>query len=78
LTKFEDSLSFMTVRFAGHEVPAYQPQKALELFKRYLDGSVFHTGKDSGGTGGGNAATAGAGATDTGTGDSGMYLMSLF
>ena len=41
LTKFKDHFSFMTIRHAGHEVPAYQPQKALELFKRYLDGSLF-------------------------------------
>jgi hypothetical protein len=43
LTKFKDGLSFMTVRYAGHEVPAYQPQKALELLRRYLDGSLFDT-----------------------------------
>lgn len=42
LTQFSDNLAFMTVHFAGHEVPAYQPEKALELFRRYLDGSVFH------------------------------------
>ena len=31
------------IRYAGHEVPAYQPQKALELFNGYLDGSIFDT-----------------------------------
>jgi hypothetical protein len=45
LTKFKDGLSFMTVRYAGHEVPAYQPQKALELLRRYLDGSLFDTSR---------------------------------
>jgi hypothetical protein len=24
-----------------HEVPAYQPERALELLQRYLDGSWF-------------------------------------
>jgi hypothetical protein len=42
LTQFSDNLAFMTVHFAGHEVPAYQPEKALELFRRYLDGSLFY------------------------------------
>jgi hypothetical protein len=41
LTKFQDSFSFLTVRYAGHEVPAYQPQKALEVLRRYLDGTLF-------------------------------------
>jgi carboxypeptidase C (cathepsin A) len=41
LTKFKDSFSFLTVRNAGHEVPAYQPQKALEMLRRYLDGTLF-------------------------------------
>lgn len=47
LTQFADSLSFATVHHAGHEVPAYQPEMALELFRRYLDGSLFHTGPSS-------------------------------
>ena len=33
--------SFATVHFAGHEVPGYQPEKALALYKSYLDGSLF-------------------------------------
>lgn len=33
----------MTVRYAGHEVPAYQPQPALELLRGFLDGSIFDT-----------------------------------
>lgn len=32
--------SFMTVHFAGHEVPTYKPKEALELFKMYLNGAV--------------------------------------
>jgi carboxypeptidase C (cathepsin A) len=32
------SLTFATVHGAGHEVPAYRPMEALELFKRYLHG----------------------------------------
>ena len=41
LTQFSDYFAFLTVHFAGHEVPAYQPEKALEMFRRYLDGSLF-------------------------------------
>jgi hypothetical protein len=29
------------VHFAGHEVPAYQPEKALVLFENFLNGSLF-------------------------------------
>jgi hypothetical protein len=36
VTKFFGSFTFATVRYAGHEVPAYQPQKALVLFKMFL------------------------------------------
>lgn len=43
ITKFSDSLTFMTVHYAGHEVPAYQPPRALELLNMYLDGSIFET-----------------------------------
>ena len=32
----------MTVHFAGHEVPAYQPEKALQMFEQYLEGPIFH------------------------------------
>lgn len=42
LTQFTGGVSFATVRFAGHEVPAYQPERALELFGRYLNGSLFY------------------------------------
>jgi hypothetical protein len=55
LTKFSKYLSFATVHFAGHEVPAYQPEKALTLLKGYLDGSIFYddlysTGKQDAGS----------------------------
>lgn len=42
LTKFSNFLSFATVHFAGHEVPAYQPEKALALLKGYINGSIFY------------------------------------
>jgi len=47
LTTFSGRLSFATVHFAGHEVPAYQPQKALVLLQRYLNGSLFAPTEDS-------------------------------
>jgi carboxypeptidase C (cathepsin A) len=39
-TRF-DELTFITVHRSGHEVPAYTPVSALELFARYLDGRWF-------------------------------------
>ena len=41
LTTFTGGLSFATVHHAGHEVPAYQPERALQLFRNFLDGSFF-------------------------------------
>lgn len=41
LTQFSGFFSFLTVHYAGHEVPAYQPQRALMMFERYLNGSLF-------------------------------------
>ncbi|RYG65898.1 S10 family peptidase [archaeon] len=39
LTKWTNTkLAFLTVHGAGHEVPAYKPDVALDLFKRYLAG----------------------------------------
>jgi carboxypeptidase C (cathepsin A) len=39
LTKFRNTkLAFATVHGAGHEVPAYKPQAALELFAHYIKG----------------------------------------
>ncbi|KAG5181178.1 serine carboxypeptidase-like protein [Tribonema minus] len=41
-TKFSGgALAFVTVHSAGHEVPAYQPERALVVLERYLDGSWF-------------------------------------
>eukprot|EP00611_Tribonema_gayanum_P026392 TRINITY_DN627_c0_g2_i1.p1 TRINITY_DN627_c0_g2~~TRINITY_DN627_c0_g2_i1.p1 ORF type:complete len:501 (-),score=144.66 TRINITY_DN627_c0_g2_i1:1049-2551(-) len=41
-TKFSGgALAFVTVHSAGHEVPAYQPERALVVLQRYLDGSWF-------------------------------------
>lgn len=38
-TKWADQkLGFVTVHGAGHEVPAYKPEVALELWKKYLNG----------------------------------------
>lgn len=55
ITKFSNMLTFATVQFAGHEVPAYQPERALKLFQMYLDGSIFSsdtskTNKDDNGS----------------------------
>lgn len=37
--KGKDSrFSFVTVHFAGHEVPTYKPKEALDLFEKYLNG----------------------------------------
>lgn len=36
ISSLQDDLTFMTVRFAGHEVPAYQPQSALAMFQMFL------------------------------------------
>lgn len=41
VTQFYDSLTFATVHFAGHEVPAYQPERALLLLQLYLDDEIF-------------------------------------
>jgi carboxypeptidase C (cathepsin A) len=46
VTKFNTPLSkdsrfaFMTVHFAGHEVPTYKPKEALELFKKYIYNTI--------------------------------------
>jgi len=37
VVKFKD-FTFATVHSAGHEVPTYKPQAALDLFKKYLSG----------------------------------------
>jgi hypothetical protein len=37
------NLTFATVREAGHEVPEYQPGRALQLFKHFLKGQPLPT-----------------------------------
>ena len=32
--------SFITVHFAGHEVPTYKPKEALELFEKYINNKI--------------------------------------
>ena len=39
MVKFEKLFTFATVRGAGHEVPSYRPLAALDLLKKFLDGS---------------------------------------
>lgn len=41
LTTFTGTLSFATVHFAGHEVPAYQPERAFVIFDQFLNGTIF-------------------------------------
>eukprot|EP00904_Undaria_pinnatifida_P014235 jgi/Undpi1/9942/HiC_scaffold_28.g12396.m1 len=49
-TRFNDvDLAFVTVHVAGHEVPAYQPARALKLLGSYLDGSWWRQEEKSGG-----------------------------
>lgn len=36
----ESRFSFMTVHFAGHEVPTYKPMEALQLFEMYLNNKI--------------------------------------
>lgn len=43
VTKFQDSLSFVTVHYAGHEVPLYQPRAAHRMLMMYLSGELFAT-----------------------------------
>ena len=46
ITKFntpfskDSRFSFMTVHFAGHEVPTYKPKEALQLFQMYIDNKI--------------------------------------
>ncbi|GAB2274491.1 hypothetical protein Dimus_009261 [Dionaea muscipula] len=35
-----ENLTYATVRGAGHEVPTYQPERALALFSSYLNGTL--------------------------------------
>ena len=36
----DSRFSFITVHFAGHEVPTYKPKEALELFQMYLQNKI--------------------------------------
>ncbi|KAH9774352.1 serine carboxypeptidase-like 40 [Citrus sinensis] len=36
---YKGDITFATVRGAGHQVPSYQPKRALSLVKHFLDGS---------------------------------------
>lgn len=36
---YKGGLTFATVREAGHQVPSYQPARALTLVKHFLDGT---------------------------------------
>ena len=41
LTKWANTgFAFATVRGAGHEVPTYKPEAALQLFQSYLNGEL--------------------------------------
>ncbi|RYH26486.1 hypothetical protein EON65_14390 [archaeon] len=78
LTQFTGYLSFATVHYAGHEVPAYQPQKALTLFSRYLNGTLFANYKTSSEmTGQDNNEDSGEEKKDSGSGVLIAVLVSL-
>jgi len=51
-TQFPGNLTFLTVRHAGHEVPAYQPQKALHMLRLFLSGDIFADTEQEGSSGG--------------------------
>ena len=41
VTSYASDFTFLTVKGSGHMVPQYQPQRALELFRRFLAGGAF-------------------------------------
>ncbi|KAJ1393855.1 hypothetical protein B484DRAFT_408062, partial [Ochromonadaceae sp. CCMP2298] len=49
-TQFPGNLTFLTVRHAGHEVPAYQ--KALHMLRLFLSGDIFADTEQEGSSGG--------------------------
>jgi len=42
VTQMEGDLTLITVHSAGHEVPTYQPEAALQALGSYLDGTWFN------------------------------------
>jgi carboxypeptidase C (cathepsin A) len=40
-TGMSGDFAFITAHGCGHEVPTYKPQLALEIFSRYINGSVY-------------------------------------
>lgn len=36
---YQGNLTFATVRGAGHQVPSYEPRRALALITHYLNGT---------------------------------------
>ncbi|XP_058765801.1 serine carboxypeptidase-like 40 [Vicia villosa] len=42
---YKGGLTFVTVREAGHQVPSYQPARALTLIKHFLDGTPLPSPK---------------------------------
>lgn len=40
---YKGDLTFATVRGAGHQVPSYQPARALSLVKHFLSGKQLPT-----------------------------------
>lgn len=40
-TEVYDGLTFATVRGAGHEVPLFEPKRALILFQTFLGGKLL-------------------------------------
>lgn len=42
LTHYDHNVTFATVHAAGHEVPEFQPERADELLRRYLNNAWWH------------------------------------